>query len=477
MSEATWMPALIIGGAALAIGFLASWVVRRRSGSAASSLTADDPRRPKIKALEARRDKIYARLRDKTTTLSKTKRRRLEDEAATILRDLDALTESVGDEPQAKSRPMEAAEEATEAPEAAAQPPRQAVRRAALVGFVSGVAASLLVSTLIGWAGKEATPRDMVSPAAMPNTSEAARTTAATGQKAGQPGQPFHEGTEELSAEIATQVEALKARMTANPADLSAAKQLAFLLLINGNLVEAFDYSKKALEMSPDDPDGLYVQGVVRIRMGQVQQAIELLDRVLEQYPNHLLALIARGSALQRGGSTSQAIETWRRALDVAGGSHAEIERLIAEAQGAVQPAAQTGGLPQSQLQPQPQPQTQPPAVAAAADATADGSGFAVRIELAPGASPPPGGTLFLSLRAAEGGPPTAARKVINPGFPLELTLGQGDSMLGGPLPSSGTLTARLDADGNALTHGEDDLSATGSASAGGEKAILRLDG
>jgi len=443
VSESTWLPALIIGGAALAIGIVASWVLRRRSPS---PIAAEESQRDQITALEDRRDQIYARLRDDTASLEPSEARRLEDEAATILRDLDTLTASLDNASPPRTRPAETGVDG--------KPIGMSTRRAALVGFLSGVAATLLVTFLIGSASNEAKPREVTSPMPAANAAEASR-------GAGAPGQPFHEEANELSAEIATRVEALRARLVTNPTDLSATKQLAFLLLINGNFVEAFDYSKKALEMNPDDPDGLYVQGVVRIRMGQVQQAIDLLDRVLKQYPDHLLALIARGSALQRVGDTAQAVETWQRALAVAGGNHPEIERMIAEAQGAT---------------------TAPTIAAAATDsvtdrATDNNSGFAVRIELAPGASGPPGGTLFLSLRAAEGGPPTAARKVVNPQFPLELTLSQADSMLGGPLPTSGSLTARLDADGNAITRSAGDLAATATATAGGKRITLRLQG
>ena len=45
------------------------------------------------------------------------------------------------------------------------------------------------------------------------------------------------------------------------------------------------------------------------------------------------------------------------------------------------------------------------------------------------------------------------------PRFPLEITLGPDDSMMGGELPASGTLVARLDSDGNVATAHAGDLS------------------
>jgi Flp pilus assembly protein TadD len=219
---------------------------------------------------------------------------------------------------------------------------RGAARRAAIKGFAVGVVAALLGTLLVTTAlgARRGANGARTQTAAAPQVGNAG--------SIGQPklasfestapiaGQPQHEA-DPLPPETAAQATALRARLTANPADLSAAKQLAFLLLVNGQFVDAFEHSKTILELSPDDPDGLYVQGVVRTRMGQTGQAIELLDRVLAQYPDHLLALTARGTALQKAGDTAAAIASWESALAVAGGRHPEIERLLQEARGGTQ--------------------------------------------------------------------------------------------------------------------------------------------
>ena len=67
---------------------------------------------------------------------------------------------------------------------------------------------------------------------------------------------------------------------------------------------------------------------------------------------------------------------------------------------------------------------------------------------------------LFIFLRTDAPGPPAAVRRIDNPVFPIDLSLDDGDSMLGRPLPDEGTLSARLDADGNASTRDPGDLAA-----------------
>ncbi len=107
------------------------------------------------------------------------------------------------------------------------------------------------------------------------------------------------------------------------------------------------------------------------------------------------------------------------------------------------------------------------PASADAAVGASDSGGgapIAGRIELAPelAGERPEGAILFVIARpqGARGGPPLAVLRIEAPTFPLEFEIGPGDVMIPsmrfeGPI----SLTARLDADGNAMTHGGTDLS------------------
>ena len=71
----------------------------------------------------------------------------------------------------------------------------------------------------------------------------------------------------------------------------------------------------------------------------------------------------------------------------------------------------------------------------------------------------PNGAILFLIVRPIAGGPPTAVRRIADPRFPLEFTLGPEHRMAQSvPFVGPFTLTARVDADGNAMTREPGDL-------------------
>ena len=83
------------------------------------------------------------------------------------------------------------------------------------------------------------------------------------------------------------------------------------------------------------------------------------------------------------------------------------------------------------------------------------------RIALADGARAPAGAVLYVMARAggAAVGPPTAVKRIANPAFPLDFSLGPEDRMME-QIPFRGpmTITARLDTDGNAGTREPTDL-------------------
>ena len=106
------------------------------------------------------------------------------------------------------------------------------------------------------------------------------------------------------------------------------------------------------------------------------------------------------------------------------------------------------------------------PAAAAGRDAPpaagGDGAPLSGTIALAPGFETrvPAGATLFLIVRTgAGGGPPLAVKRVESPRFPMDFSLGPDDRMIK-TMPFEGPLqlSARLDADGNAMTRVPGDL-------------------
>lgn len=84
------------------------------------------------------------------------------------------------------------------------------------------------------------------------------------------------------------------------------------------------------------------------------------------------------------------------------------------------------------------------------------------RIELAEGLQPPEAGVLFVIARpqGTQGGPPLAVLRIPNPEFPIEFSIGPENVMIPSMrFEGAITLSARLDADGNAMTRGSEDIS------------------
>jgi hypothetical protein len=71
----------------------------------------------------------------------------------------------------------------------------------------------------------------------------------------------------------------------------------------------------------------------------------------------------------------------------------------------------------------------------------------------------PQGAVLFLIARRGGAGPPLAVERIASPRFPVEFSLGPEDRMIQ-TLPFAGELqiSARLDADGNAMSREPGDL-------------------
>lgn len=335
--------------------------------------------------------------------------------------------------------------------------------RSSLVGFLFGVGTCAVIGSLVYWATQGSKPRDdMGSPGAMAPAAQMGR----PAQSAGAPedAAAAHEESAELTPEVEAQLRGLRDRVQAAPQDLNARRQLTVALLNANLLMEAFEQARELQKVAPNDPDGLFVEGVVRLAMGQWPLTVELMDGVLAQHPDHLLAALAKGQAQASLGETAQAIATLNKGLAAAGGSFPPIEELLAQltAGGATGRAemADTGGAVAT------------PAGTEATPAGTAGGSYRVHVELAPGTVAPRAAngvpaTLFLALRGEAPGPPAAVKRIVDPTFPLDLTLSATDSMMGQPLPQKGNLSVILDGDGNASTKEPGDLAAAVQAFSG----------
>lgn len=429
-----FLPGLVVLALGLAVAVIVARLIGRR-GAAEAQRRKDVELR--IVDLEAQYRLLVESLRSGGVDgLSPADRRALEDSAAQTLLEKDAARrelERLGGAPATEAEGAVAA--ASAAP--AGRGGGWIARHPLLAGFFLGGGIVALIGALVFWAIGDAKPREEGAMAGL--------TSAPVG--GGQ-------GTGTAGGRLAE----LETRLATNPADVSARKEQALLLLNVGQFFEAFESAQALLDRDADDLDGLYVQGVVRLTMGQTDQAIGLVDRLLEIYPAHSSAWMVRGLAYLQQRNLERAIESWERGLGVAGSRGAEFGRLLQ--------LARSGRSPEDIF-----------ATISGRQASGDASGasppsrppdpFQVRIDLAPGEQVPERAVLFVFLRQPEPGPPAAVKRIDNPRFPIAIGLGPADSMLGRPLPESGTISARLDRDGSASTNDPNDLVGESPATAG----------
>jgi hypothetical protein len=89
----------------------------------------------------------------------------------------------------------------------------------------------------------------------------------------------------------------------------------------------------------------------------------------------------------------------------------------------------------------------------------------------------PPGAVLFVVARTAQAGPPLAVVRVTDPSFPLRFSIGPDDRMIQ-TMPFAGDilLSARVDADGDAMTRSAGDLrGASGIPNSPGDRGVTLL--
>ncbi|MFQ5526284.1 MAG: tetratricopeptide repeat protein [Thermoanaerobaculia bacterium] len=434
MTADLWVPGAVILAVGAAVGW---WVTRRyrgagtgkrRTGSAGTATALE------VADLEQRRDDLYARLKE--AGLPTETRTDLELQAARVLKRLD----EVGGGRERRAAPSDA----HDAGESSRPAPVAHSRAHTLItGFVFGGGTVALIALLVFWAGRDARPKEPQAGAMQPRPTVE---------------NPHPEAV--LPVQIAEEVGELQARIAAEPGDIEARKRLALLYLGNDLYIEAFEEADAVLGVAPDDIDSLYVQGVVRMTMGQDEEALFRLDRVLELFPQHVRAMTVKGLIFARRGERDQAAAIWNQALEV-GGPQPQIQNLLAmlESEG-------SGELPPGH------PPAEGGAIAGAASAAAGipRNAYTARIEADTIAGFPQTGVVFVSLRPVGGGSPVAVRRIDQPAFPMLVSVGPDNMMMAGAsaeLPAEGLLVVRLDQDGSASTKGENDLEGSAEMSRG----------
>jgi cytochrome c-type biogenesis protein CcmH len=233
----------------------------------------------------------------------------------------------------------------------------------------------------------------------------------------------------EMGRPAGPDIPALKAAAEAAPDDLAAQNALAHAYLTTEDgVMDAFKISEAVVARDADNAEARTHQAVVLLAIGDRETAARVLDRVIASHPDFPEALGYRGAIYLDAGDPASAAATWSRAqaADPANASRFAQLVLMAKARAAA------GG----------------PGEAAGPDAPSEIEGT---VTLAEGVAEAEG-VLYIYARAGESGPPARVKRIANPTFPLDFALGPGDSPMGGALPASVTVSARVDRDGNPST-------------------------
>jgi cytochrome c-type biogenesis protein CcmH len=425
-----WLPGLVVLAGGLIGGF---FLVRRLVGSPAA-VTPPGGESIDRRDLMARRDVLIDQLRElHGAAEAADERRRLEREAAHVLRDIDRLDATLA--PRRATRA---------APTAAAEAPARH-DRAALKGFLWGTGSAAAIALLLFLVSRSATDRE------------------AGGSLTGAvPG-----GAMAGDAQTAQ----LQQAVQKNPDDLDARMALARHALAQQDMMTVYDQTRAILEKEPGHARALSYQALVRLAMGQADAAERMLGDALKNDPDLLEGYIHLSLVHLRQGRLDAA----EKDIDDAAKRHpAQAPRLRAlwsEMRAQAESTPEGGGAPGED----PHEGLPEPGARAAAPA---GGGIAGTVEL-DGVTPPPGAIVFVTVRPAgtTGGPPIAAKRLPATSFPLAFQVGPGDSMMGQALPERMRVEARVDSDGDPLTRDPADPAASADdvrVGATGVRLVLR---
>jgi tetratricopeptide (TPR) repeat protein len=140
-------------------------------------------------------------------------------------------------------------------------------------------------------------------------TGPVAQTSALPGNTVGGGGPP---------APVLAELNALRARLKANPSDLAALVGLANMYFDAGKFDEAGVYARRALALDPGNPDVRTDYATALHQTGHDLDALAQLDTVLAQRPKFVQALFNRGVVLQAIGRRTDAVAAFERFIAAA---------------------------------------------------------------------------------------------------------------------------------------------------------------
>ena len=449
-----WLSASAMLLSGVIVGVMVIWRVIR-SPRAATGTAEAERKRLRLADLEARRDSLVQQLRelddtvsDKTTEQVKAERDAIEREAAGVLRQLDqaygATVTAAADAARPSSKKKRVAERQAEN---LVRAPRQAevAGRPALRGFLWGAGSVGALALLFWLATQSATPRDATKP-----VTGGAMSTPPAG----------------VTPQKDAQLSQLEASVERNPTDPETHLALARGYFERGDLVNVFKQAQIVLDRAPNNAQALAYQGLVRLAMGQAEAAVVTLKKAVGIDPQLVDGWVGLIYAYTRLGQKSEADAAFQEATRRRPDQAARLKQLMEQMRTA------GNGTPGASQSPEAAPavdlQVQnggAPSTGGTATTPASGPGVNLVLDLDPAAKSRigPNSVLFVYARSAgvSGGPPSAVKRLPPGPFPMTVQISAADSMMGEALPNPMRIEARVDSDGNAMTHDASDPKAS----------------
>ena len=97
-------------------------------------------------------------------------------------------------------------------------------------------------------------------------------------------------------------------------------------------------------------------------------------------------------------------------------------------------------------------------------------------IAIGKGVTFPKGAVIYIAARPVTGGPPMAVKKITDPQFPLNFTLGQDNAMMGGAFSGDVEITVRASQAGDPMSRTPGDLVGTLKTKVGASGVKVKLD-
>jgi tetratricopeptide (TPR) repeat protein len=460
-----WLSASAMLLCGVIIGVMVIWSIIR-SPRAATSAAEAERNQLRLADLEARRDSLVQQLRelddlagDKTTDQLLAERDAIEREAAGILRQLDqargatvasAAAASPGSPRKARGGERQEANLPSAPRQAEVAPGRPALR-----GFLYGAGSVGAVALLAWLVTRSATPRDAAQP-----VSGGAMSTPAAG----------------VTPQKDAQLSELEASVERNPSDPETHLALARGYFERADLMNVYKQAQIVLDRTPDNAQALAYQGLVRLAMGQAEPAVVTLKKAVEKDPKLIDGWVGLIYAYTRLGKTSEADAAFQEASRRRPDQAARLKQLMEQMRTAVKgtPGAQQSAEMQSGTDSPAQPGFAAAATAAAVPASGPTVNLVLDLDAAARSRIVPTSVLFVYARPAgvSSGPPVAVKRLPPGPFPMTVQISASDSMMGQALPDPMRIEARLDSDGNAMTHDASDPKASIDGVSAGPKVV-----